>query len=164
MSPTGLQMDSDELPDGLAEAVLLGVAIFAAICAVASVVAVLGCWYSYRAARGSTTAWAGWLVIRGFEVQVIAAAPVYDGVFQVIMLFPAMALVAQAAVYVIARHRKDRESEPDPQPISRPGDSSGGEGSRRGQWQTLPRTGWRAAWAASPAASRTCSTPCVTSR
>ncbi len=114
-------MDSDEPFDGLAEAFILAAAIFAAIFAVAMVVALLGCWCAYRAARGSTAAWAGWLVIGGFEVllQVIAVPPVYDGAFNVIMLFPAVALVAQGAVYVIARRRKDRKSEPDAQLIPR---------------------------------------------
>ena len=46
-------------------------------------IAVLGGWYAYRAARGSTAAWAGWLVIVGFEifVQAIAVPPMYDGAF-----------------------------------------------------------------------------------
>jgi len=114
-----LEVDLEDLLNGL---LIFLVLFYAAIAAAACLVAGLGCWCAYRAARGSTSANVGLLVLGSIEivVQVLALPPLFDGSFSVLNLLPAVALGAQAAVYLIAWRRNGTgPPQPDHVPIPR---------------------------------------------
>lgn len=113
------EVDLEDLLDGLLIFLLL---FYVVIAAAACVVAGLGCWCAYRAARGSTSAQVGLVVLGSIEfvVQVFALPPVFDGTFSVLNVLPAVALVAQAAVYLITWRRNGTgPPQPDHVPIPR---------------------------------------------
>ncbi|MEO5679000.1 MAG: hypothetical protein ABIS47_04945 [Acidimicrobiales bacterium] len=106
--------ESIQLTNAEATALLLILLALLLIVVAMAVLAVLGCVWAYRAGRGSRRARQGWIIVGTIEsLTLLLSVPSALGRhLSISMLFPVLALAAQAALHQLGRSRGPRSAMP----------------------------------------------------